>query len=135
MNPEDVVQIHLVKKLLRDGYLVHGDQNGVNKSMQAAMKAKLMGMRAGWPDITVILPASRIFFIEVKVSNPTKRNPNGYSPLTQSQRDLHPVLASLGHPVYIFHCLSPIIPSDFKMRYDEMIGQITSKMEEQHGKV
>ncbi len=39
---------------------------GVNLTIQAATRAKAMGVRRGWPDLTFLLPDGRTVYIEMK---------------------------------------------------------------------
>lgn len=65
---EDVQQAYVVQQLRRRGYLVHADSNGASKSMAVAQKQKVLGAKAGWPDLTIIMP-SKIVFCELKTKN------------------------------------------------------------------
>jgi len=93
---EDKIQMHVVKEALRLGIIVHGDQNAARRSMAAAAKAKLMGMRSGWPDLCFILNR-RIVWVELKAAK---------TPVADTQQKLHEAFALMGHECYVVRALN-----------------------------
>lgn len=61
---EDAIQMYVVTQSLRAGYVLHGDQNKARRSKWDGAKRKLLGMRAGWPDLCYWTP--RLVYIELK---------------------------------------------------------------------
>ena len=54
MTSEHQIQCHVSKKLKQLGILHHSDQNGSLRGKSAGAKAKMAGMCAGWPDMTIV---------------------------------------------------------------------------------
>ncbi|TDH36322.1 VRR-NUC domain-containing protein [Pseudohoeflea suaedae] len=73
-------------------FLIAGDMNAGKRKATAQAQAVATGMAPGEPDLRVYLPQGRIGLIENKV---------GSAPLTASQKERHPSLAKLGHPVTV----------------------------------
>lgn len=63
---EDKIQMYVATQALRAGYLFHADGNGNYVHGSTASKKKLMGARAGWPDMVFILNNGFIVWIELK---------------------------------------------------------------------
>lgn len=80
-----------LRRVLPEAIVMHVP-NGGSRNEREAVKLKRLGVVAGWPDLTILLPGGRLALLEVK-TQAGKLNP--------SQRDLHPRLAHLGHPVAV----------------------------------
>ena len=90
---ENEIQMEITKEALRLGLLFHADGNGNYVNESTAARKKLMGSRAGWPDMCFILNG-RTVWIELKTS--TGR-------LSKEQKIIHAHMASFGcevHTVY-----------------------------------
>lgn len=85
MQTEDEIQMYVVTQSLRAGYVVHGDQNKAKRSLRDGMKRKLLGMRAGWPDLCYWTP--RLVYIELKAWNGTQ---------SDAQRELQAIAKQQG---------------------------------------
>lgn len=59
------IQAYVSRKLWQVGIVHHGDQNASKRGPRAASIAKATGMRAGWPDMVILLP-NRPIFVEFK---------------------------------------------------------------------
>lgn len=71
-------------------FTIAADMNGDYRSGNAAVKAEATGIAAGDPDLRVYLPNGVLRLIEYK---------GRIGRLTDSQRERHPILEALGHPV------------------------------------
>lgn len=87
---ESKIQIYVATQAMRDGYLFHADGNGNYVNGATASKKKLMGSRAGWPDMCWILP-NRIVYIELKTY---------IGKISKEQKELHERMRSLGCEVW-----------------------------------
>lgn len=65
---EDKIQMYVATEALRAGYLFHADGNGNYVNGSTASRKKLMGSRAGWPDMVFILNGGFIVWIELKTA-------------------------------------------------------------------
>jgi hypothetical protein len=88
---EDKIQMYITTMALRDGYLFHADGNGANKGRAGGNKMKLMGSRAGWPDMCFILDG-RIVWIELKAAN---------GRVSDAQELVHGRMKGMGCEVYV----------------------------------
>ena len=79
-------------------FLLAGDMNAGKRGAKAQVQAKATGMEAGEPDLRIYGAGGRLLLIENKV---------GRAPLTASQKDRHPKLAALGHPVTVLRAAEP----------------------------
>ncbi|WP_158876978.1 VRR-NUC domain-containing protein [Antarcticirhabdus aurantiaca] len=52
--------------VLPSSYRVHHSPNGGKRSEKEGAKLKRQGTQPGWPDIEIVGPTGRLFFIEVK---------------------------------------------------------------------
>lgn len=59
---EDYLQMYVVMQSNKLGLVFHGDQNAAKR--KDGSKRKLLGMRAGWPDLCYWTP--RLLYIELK---------------------------------------------------------------------
>lgn len=91
---ETAIQIDIVdylRKVLPPSAIVHHSKNegnrGGRKGLLDGVRAKRMGVEAGFPDIAVYLPSQRVVFFEVK--NETGR-------ATRTQQYMWQRLKSLG---------------------------------------
>lgn len=73
-------------------FLLAGDMNAGKRGAKAQVQAKATGMEPGEPDLRIYLVGGKLRLIENKVGRAT---------LTDSQKDRHPKLAALGHPVTV----------------------------------
>jgi hypothetical protein len=89
-DTEDDIQMHIVKESLKLGYVVHGDQNRARRSLRDGMKRKLLGMRAGWPDLCYWVP--RLVYIELKAWSGTQ---------SEAQRELQDIANIQGIEYYV----------------------------------
>ena len=87
---EDEIQMYVVKESLRCGYILHGDQNRARRSKWDGMKRKLLGMRAGWPDLCYWTP--RLVYIELKAWTGTQ---------SKEQRELQAIANQQGIAYYV----------------------------------
>lgn len=71
-------------------FTLAADMNGDYRNGNAAVKAEATGIAAGDPDLRVYLPNGVLRLIEYK---------GKLGRLTDSQKDRHPLLEALGHPV------------------------------------
>ncbi|MCZ7855030.1 VRR-NUC domain-containing protein [Agrobacterium salinitolerans] len=71
-------------------FTIAADMNGDYRSGNAAVKAEATGIAAGDPDLRVYLPNGVLRLIEYK---------GKLGRLTDSQKERHPLLEALGHPV------------------------------------
>jgi hypothetical protein len=78
-------------------FLLAGDQNAAKRGPRAQVEALAAGMTAGEPDLRVYGTGGRVWLIENKV---------GRAALTDSQRERHPALAAIGHPVTIVRAVT-----------------------------
>ena len=88
---ETNIQIYVATHGLRDGYLFHADGNGNFLHGSQASKKKLMGSRAGWPDLCFILDG-RIVWIELKAKAGT---------LSEAQIRVHEQMRARGCEVHV----------------------------------
>lgn len=61
---EDTIQMYIAMMANRAGLVFHADGNGNYVHGKTAGKKKLMGARAGWPDLCFWMP--RLVYIELK---------------------------------------------------------------------
>ena len=61
---EDQLQMYIVARSKALSHVFHGDQNKAKRSFRDGAKRKLLGMRAGWPDLCYLVP--RWVYIELK---------------------------------------------------------------------
>ncbi len=78
-------------------FTIAADMNGDYRSGNAAVKAEATGIAAGDPDLRIYLPNGVLRLIEYK--GKTGR-------LTDSQKERHPLLEALGHPVVTMKVLT-----------------------------
>ncbi len=78
-------------------FTIAADMNAARRSPKEAAKCIATGMAAGDPDWRVYLAGGRLGLIEFKVGRAT---------LTDSQKERHPLLASLGHPVTVLRAVT-----------------------------
>ncbi|MDH2091108.1 VRR-NUC domain-containing protein [Rhizobium pusense] len=71
-------------------FTMAADMNGDYRSGNAAVKAEATGIAAGDPDLRIYLPNGVLRLIEYK---------GKLGRLTDSQKERHPLLEALGHPV------------------------------------
>ncbi|XHE12412.1 VRR-NUC domain-containing protein [Agrobacterium deltaense] len=71
-------------------FTLAADMNGDYRSGNAAVKAEATGIAAGDPDLRIYLPNGVLRLIEYK---------GKLGRLTNSQKERHPLLEALGHPV------------------------------------
>lgn len=78
------------------GVIVHHCKNEMNRSgktfAREIAKAVRRGLRKGFPDLMILLPGSRIFFLEVKA-------PGNYP--DKDQRELHDEMRALGFKIAV----------------------------------
>ena len=75
---------------------MHGSMVGTNLSIQQAVMNKAMGVRSGFPDITLPFPnsSSHGLYIELKIK-PNKT--------TLEQREYHAYLEEMGYTVFVIY--------------------------------
>lgn len=78
-------------------FLLAGDMNAERRGPKARMVATASGMTPGEPDLRIYGQGGRLLLIENKV---------GRAPLTDSQKQRHPALASLDHPVTVLRAVT-----------------------------
>ena len=81
----------------RKQFLLAGDMNAGKRGARAQVQAKATGMEPGEADLRIYGANGRLLLIENKV---------GRAPLTASQKERHPLLAALGHPVTVLRAES-----------------------------
>jgi hypothetical protein len=79
-------------------FTIAADMNSARRSSQESIKAKATGIAAGDPDLRLYGKYGRLLLIEYKAKN---------GRLEESQKVRHPLLASLGHPVFIIKSNTP----------------------------
>lgn len=83
------IQRDVVKKLRKDGYLLHGDANGVYiQNMGTKKKMQASGLLKGYPDLTFILENGIVLWVELKRKGNTAE---------AHQIALHEKMRSMGH--------------------------------------
>jgi hypothetical protein len=87
-------QVHALRAMPEygAGFLLAGDMNAGKRGPRAQVQAKATGMEPGEPDLRIYGKGGRLLLIENKV---------GRAPLTPAQKDRHPAMAGLGHPVTV----------------------------------
>lgn len=98
---EHAIQAAIVQYLrlvLPAGSLLH---HSPNEEMRPAArrKAKELGTEPGWPDIEIMLPSGRVWFLEVKAPG---KYPNAV------QRELHDQLRACGHTVDVVRSIDDV---------------------------
>lgn len=88
---ENNIQMYIATHSHRDGYLFHADGNGNYVHGSTASRKKLMGSRAGWPDLVYILDG-RIVWIELKAKS---------GGVSKVQEALHERMRALGCEVHV----------------------------------
>lgn len=78
-------------------FLLAGDMNAAKRGAKATAQAVASGMTPGEADLRIYLDGGRLRLIENKV---------GKASLTESQKERHPKLAALGHPVAVLRATS-----------------------------
>ena len=91
------VQAYIVQELRKDGYLVHGDGNGLSLSPRGIAQKTVCGAQKGWPDLTILLPNGITLFIELKVS----------AQISPEQNKLHSKISTLGHNISVVRAKTP----------------------------
>jgi len=94
---ELLIQAFIVMMARKDGYTVHGDQNGSSKTMKGKMESGLSAL-TGWPDLCFILPSGPLW-IELKKKG---------KGLSTEQKELHPIMKAAGCKVYVVKAESPM---------------------------
>lgn len=84
------MQAYAVMMARRDGYVVHGDQNGASKTPKGWSQAKATGMLKGWPDLCFILTDGPLW-IELKV---------GKEKRSKEQVELHEIMERAGCRIF-----------------------------------
>lgn len=85
-----------------------GDQNGAKRSLAAGALAKILGMRAGEPDLRFYIAPGRLWLVELKMKSSAingKKSRGGKVGDDQIVR--HRVLESVGHPVTVIWAVTP----------------------------
>lgn len=87
-------QVRALRNLPEYGkrFLLAGDMNAAKRGSIATAQALASGMTAGEPDLRIYGEGGRLLLIENKV---------GKASLTESQKQRHPALAKIGHPVTV----------------------------------
>lgn len=98
IQTEAQIQMYVVAQSHRAGLLFHADGNGNFVHGSVAGRKKLLGSRAGWPDMVYILPG-RVVWIELKALR-------GY--LNQEQREVHARMRGLGCEVHVVRAASGV---------------------------
>ena len=88
---ENKIQMYVATHSHRDGYLFHADGNGNFLHGATASKKKLMGSRAGWPDLVYVLDG-RIVWIELKAKAGS---------VSEAQKRLHEAMKARGCEVHV----------------------------------
>lgn len=78
-------------------FLLAADMNAERRGPKARMVATASGMTPGEPDLRIYGKGGRLLLIENKV---------GRAPLTDSQKQRHPALALLDHPVAVLRAVT-----------------------------
>lgn len=73
--------------------------NGGKRNPRVAAMMKLEGVKAGVPDLIIIMADGRVVWVEVKLAN----NPpwHGRTGLSEEQKPFHAMLTRLGHAVHV----------------------------------
>jgi len=87
---KDADTLNANTKAGRPSFTLAADMNGDYRSGNAAVKAEATGIAAGDPDLRIYLPNGVLRLIEYK---------GKLGRLTDSQKERHPLLEALGHPV------------------------------------
>jgi VRR-NUC domain len=90
-NAEARIQASIVEyvRLVAPGVLIFAIPNGGLRSKAEAARMKWTGTLAGVPDLAIVAPGGRVFFIEVKAPGGT---------LSPDQRAIRDWLVALGSP-------------------------------------
>lgn len=78
-------------------FLLAGDQNAAKRGRRAQAEAVAAGLTPGEADLRIYLEGGRLGLIENKV---------GSASLEASQKERHPKLAALGHPVVVLRAVT-----------------------------
>ena len=91
------LQAYCVMELRRLGYIVHGDANGASKTIRGRMQSQIGGAQKGWPDLTIIAPDGKLFWVELKLD----------AAISKEQKELHAEMQKRGHNVHVVKALTP----------------------------
>jgi hypothetical protein len=80
------------------GFTFAHDMNAGKRSARTGGRAKLMGMRAGEPDLRFYLPRGKLGLIEYKTLK---------GRVSPEQKDRHKMLSKYGHHVHIIRASCP----------------------------
>jgi len=86
-------QVALVRKLRGLGYFVLAIPNGGKRDAREAKRLKDEGVMAGIPDLLLVLPDGRSFWIELKTRKGGR--------VSEVQNQIHADLEELGHDVIV----------------------------------
>lgn len=92
---EDWLQMYVVTQSNKLGLVFHGDQNAAKR--KDGSKRKLLGMRAGWPDLCYWTP--RLLYIELKTL---------VNAQSAEQRELNKIANQLGIEYHLVKALDGI---------------------------
>jgi len=92
-------QVLALRKMPEYGvqFLLAGDMNAAKRGATGVAQAIASGMTPGEPDLRIYGIGGRLLLIENKV---------GKSPLTKIQKQRHPLLAKIGHPVTVIRAVA-----------------------------
>lgn len=101
---EDILQAEIVKwynnnyclNYHKNRGVIFSVPNGGNRNKTEAMKLKATGLLAGVSDLIVILPNSKVLFVEVKFGNNKQQ---------QNQIEFQEKIESLNHKYYVVYSL------------------------------
>ena len=113
---EDDEQIAFVNwfKLKYKDYLIFSIPNGGSRNIIEASKLKRTGATAGIPDLAILMPNSKMIFIEMKKSKG--------GTLSKSQKEVIPKIENLGFTVLIGYGFL-----DAKEKFEEyLLQKVTS---------
>lgn len=112
-HSENEIQMYVVTQSHRAGLMFHADGNGNMVHMATAGRKKLMGSRAGWPDMVYIVggrdgacprinaippinACPRIIWFELKTARGV---------VSQPQREVHSKMRELGCEVHVIKAI------------------------------
>lgn len=79
-------------------FTLAADMNAARRSPQESVKAKATGIAAGDPDLRIYGKQGRLLLIEYKAKD---------GRLNKAQKERHPLLAGMGHPVTVIQSETP----------------------------
>ncbi len=100
LRNEDAIQAEIVRwsyaetKNQPDLWLLHHCPNGGFRGMQAGMRFKALGVKAGVPDVVLPVPRGKYYGLWIEVKTATGK-------VSDSQKEWHERLTKIGHFVVV----------------------------------